>query len=124
MLVRGGTEIVPDLGEYRLSKDIDFLCADPAGYRQIRSLTVAGGASARFRADVRKERAFRSDRSGVRGIISVRDIPFRFEIIRASRIGLKGCADLKLGVPRLHLVDRVAEKMLANADRYQDRATA
>jgi hypothetical protein len=119
-----GTEIVLDLGEYRLSKDIDFLCADPAGYRRLRSLVVAGGASALFRADVRQERAFRSDQYGVRGIISVGDIPLRFEISRESRIGLEGCADLKLGVPRLHLADRIVEKMLANADRCQDRATA
>jgi Nucleotidyl transferase AbiEii toxin, Type IV TA system len=119
-----GTEIVLDLDEYRLSKDIDFLCADPAGYRQMRLLTVAAGASALFRAGVREERAFRSDQYGVRGMISVGDIALRFEIIRESRISLEGYADSTFGVPRLHLVDRVAEKMLANADRCQDRVTA
>jgi Nucleotidyl transferase AbiEii toxin, Type IV TA system len=120
----GGTEIVLELGEYRLSKDIDFLCADPDGYRQIRSLVVTRGASALFGPDVLAERAFRSDQYGVRGIISVHGIPLRVEIIRESRIGLDGRADVNLGVPRLGMVDRLAEKMLANADRCQDRATA
>lgn len=47
-----GTEIVLDLGEYRLSKDIDFLCADADGYREMRSLAVSRGTSALFGGDV------------------------------------------------------------------------
>jgi hypothetical protein len=78
----GGTGIVPDRGEYRLSRDIGFLCAD---------------------AD---------------------DVPLRFEIVREARISLAGRPDPSLGVPRLSETDRVAEKLLANADRCQDRATA
>ena len=45
----GGTEIVLDLGEYRLSKDIDFLCADVDGYRELRSIVMTGGAAKLFR---------------------------------------------------------------------------
>lgn len=33
----GGTRIVLALDEYRESVDVDFLCADVAGYRAIRS---------------------------------------------------------------------------------------
>jgi len=120
----GGTEIVLDLGEYRLSKDIDFLCADADGYREMRGLAASHGASALFNGGVRQERAFRSDQYGIRGIIAVGDIPLRFEIIREGRIALEGQADTVLGVPRLILADRIAEKMLDNADRCQDRATA
>ena len=120
----GGTEIVLDLGEYRLSKDVDFLCANIDGYREMRSLAMAGGASAFFGGKVREERAFRSDQYGIRGIISVDGIPLRFEIVRESRIDLEGHADLDLGVPRLLAVDRIAEKVLANADRCEDRSTA
>ena len=120
----GGTEIVLELGEYRLSKDMDFLCSDADGYREIRSLVASRGASALFGGDVRQERAFRSDQYGVRGIISVSGIPLRFEIVREGRIGLGGRSDLALGVPRLVEADRIAEKMLANADRCQDRSTA
>jgi hypothetical protein len=120
----GGTEIVLDLGEYRLSKDLDFLCADADGYREMRSSVVAGGASALFGGHVREERAFRSDQYGVRGIISVQDIPLRFEIVREGRIGLEGHAHLALGVPRLTLADGITEELLSNADRCQDQSTA
>lgn len=44
----GGTAIVMELGEYRLSDDIDLLCASAQGYRTLRntithdSLAIAG----------------------------------------------------------------------------------
>jgi hypothetical protein len=120
----GGTEIVMDLDEYRLSKDIDFLCSDADGYRKMRSLAVSRGASALFGGAVQVERALRSDQYGIRGIVSVLDIPLRFEIVRENRIALEGQSDLVLGVPRLVHADRIAEKLLANADRCQDRSTA
>jgi hypothetical protein len=120
----GGTEIVLDLDEYRLSKDIDFLCSDADGYRMLRTEVVSKGASALFAAPVRQQRPIRTDQYGIRGIIEVNDIPLRFEIIRESRIILEGRPDPALGVPRLTPIDRIAEKLLANADRGQDRATA
>jgi hypothetical protein len=120
----GGTEIVLDLGEYRLSKDVDFLCADAEGYREMRTLAMSKGVSGIFGGDVREERAFKADQYGIRGIISVRGVPLRFEIVREGRIGLEGHPDLALGVPRLMPADRIAEKLLANADRCQDRSTA
>lgn len=120
----GGTEIVLDLGEYRLSKDIDFLCADTDGYREMRSLAVSRGAASLFGGDIHEERAVRSDQYGIRGIVSVQGIPLRFEIVRESRITLAGQPDRALGVPRLVNADRITEKLLANADRGQDRATA
>jgi hypothetical protein len=120
----GGTAIVLDLGEYRVSKDIDFLCADSAGYRELRSLMAAGGASALFGAPVQEERAFMSDQYGIRGIVSADGLPLRVEIVREARISLEGRADPDLGVPRLVHADRIAEKLLANADRCEDRSTA
>jgi hypothetical protein len=120
----GGTEIVLDLGEYRLSKDVDFLCADADGYREMRSRTVSRGTAGIFGGDIREERQFKADQYGIRGIISVRGIPLRFEIVREGRIDLEGCPDVALGVPRLMPTDRVAEKFLANADRCQDRSTS
>ncbi|MEO9632426.1 MAG: nucleotidyl transferase AbiEii/AbiGii toxin family protein [Sulfitobacter sp.] len=37
----GGTAIVLNLGEYRESVDIDFLCASKEGYRKLRKLSGA-----------------------------------------------------------------------------------
>jgi Nucleotidyl transferase AbiEii toxin, Type IV TA system len=119
----GGTEIVLDLGEYRLSKDVDFLCADAAGYRALRSAAVARGVAGFFGRDVVQERPFRADQYGIRTIIRVGNTALRFEIVREGRIALEGREDPGLGVPRLTQTDRVAEKLLANADRCQDPST-
>ena len=56
-----GGEIVLELGEYRLSKDIDFLCSDADGYQEMRSLATWGGVAALFGAPVRQERAYGED---------------------------------------------------------------
>ncbi len=118
------TDIVLDLDQYRLSKDIDFLCSDGDGYRKLRSLVMPRGASALFGLPAREERAVKSDQYGIRGIVAVHDIPLRFEIVREGRIALEGRPAKALGVPRLALADRIAEKLLANADRCQDSSTA
>jgi hypothetical protein len=120
----GGTEIVLDLGEYRLSKDIDFLCADADGYRELRGRAVTQGAAALFGQGVQEARAVRADQYGIRGIVTVHGFDLRYEIVREARISLDGAPDTVLGVPRLSHVDRVTEKLLANADRCQDRSTA
>ncbi len=52
----GGTRIVLELGEYRESRDVDFLCADRDGYRRLRetvsetSLGSIARAASRSRA--------------------------------------------------------------------------
>ncbi|HEX3573110.1 MAG TPA: nucleotidyl transferase AbiEii/AbiGii toxin family protein [Rhodopila sp.] len=120
----GGTEIVLELDEYRLSKDVDFLCSDAAGYRDMRSLATVHGTAGLFGGDVREARAFKTDQYGIRGIISVQDVPIRFEIIREGRIDVEGRPNPALGVPTLRSQDRIAETLLANADRCQDQSTA
>lgn len=119
----GGTEIVLDLDEYRLSKDIDFLCSDPDGYRKLRLAAASGDVGAFFARDVALDRPFRSDQHGIRAVIRVGALPIRFEIVREARVTLDGRPDPQLGVPRLSAADRVAEKLLANADHCQDSST-
>ncbi|WP_343221556.1 nucleotidyl transferase AbiEii/AbiGii toxin family protein [Mesorhizobium silamurunense] len=48
----------------------------------------------------------------------------RFEVVREGRIQLQGQFDDDLDIPALIPADMFAEKLLANADRCQDRATA
>ena len=119
----GGTAIVLDVGEYRLSKDIDFLCADVDGYRELRSAVAAQGIAALFGRDVRQERDVRTDQYGIRTVVSVAGIPLRFEIIREARIALAGGTHPVVPVPCLGPSERAAEKLLANADRGLDPAT-
>ena len=120
----GGTAIVMLLGEYRLSLDVDFLCADADGYRTLRAAAVEHGLAAFFAPPVTPLRDFRVDQYGIRTAIALNGQTVRFEIVREGRITLDGSLRSGLHVPVLATDDMFAEKLLANADRCQDRAVA
>ncbi len=120
----GGTAVVLLYGEYRRSLDVDFLCADTNGYREIRNSVVGGGTRKLFGEDVVSVREPRADAYGIRMFLEQAGQPIKFEIIREARITLSGALDDRLGVPVLGLVDMFAEKLLANADRCMDRSAA
>ena len=120
----GGTAIVMHLDEYRLSLDVDFLCADGEGYRVLRMVAVESGIGAFFAEPVATLRDFRTDQYGLRTVLTLEGQPIRFEIVRKARIALEGAFDPGLNVPMLSLPDMFAEKLLANADRCQDKAVA
>jgi hypothetical protein len=118
----GGTAISLLLGEFRESRDIDFLCSDHAGYRQIRELVFNKGLDALFSKKMTWARETRSDQYGVRSFIDVDGVKIKFEIIREARIDLIGTQQPGIAVPCLTNEDMYAEKLLANADRYADRS--
>lgn len=120
----GGTAIVLKHGEYRRSLDIDFLCSDRDGYRDIRNEVAASGASALFPADAQAVREPRLDQYGIRLQLVYRGQNVKFEIVREARIQVSGEIDQNLKVPTLHVEDMFAEKLLANADRCFDRSAA
>ena len=120
----GGTAIVLRLGEYRRSLDVDFLCSDTDGYRELRNALVGKGPRAIFPDDVKSVRDVRADQYGIRMFLEHRGQPIKFEIVRESRITVEGEADPVLRVPTLLVRDMFAEKLLANADRCMDRSTA
>ncbi|RWC26195.1 MAG: hypothetical protein EOS27_25955 [Mesorhizobium sp.] len=120
----GGTAIVMKFGEYRRSLDVDFLCADADGYRELRTCAAERGVKAFFPDPVEAVRDFQIDQYGLRTIVRLKGQSIRFEIIREGRIKLQGHYDRDLNVSTLIPADMFAEKLLANADRCQDRATA
>jgi len=120
----GGTAIVLKLGEYRQSLDVDFLCADAGGYRQLRTAAVERGVRAFFPEPVAAVRDFRIDQYGLRTVVQLKGQPIRFEVVREARVSLRGHFDDDLGVPALVPADMFVEKLLANADRCRDRAVA
>lgn len=120
----GGTAIVLDHGEYRLSNDVDFLCADEAGYRDLRQATFFRGIAGLFEGDIREMRETRRDRYGIRTVIEIDGAPIKFEIVSEGRIPLSGAMHPRLGVPVLDTARQMAEKLLANADRGMDTTTA
>ena len=120
----GGTAIVLKLGEYRKSLDLDFLCASREGYRKLREGFFEHGVRAVFPEPVQTLREVRADAYGIRMIVGLHGQPIRFEIVNEPRIELRGAYDPDLKVPALLPESMFAEKLLANADRCQDRAVA
>lgn len=128
-LFGGGTCISLQLEEYRESRDIDFLCSDTIGYRNLRREVFEHGLRRLFTKDVELLREHRADQYGVRSIVTMREprageqVPIKFEIVHEGRIQIAGAAVAGLPVPCLVRDDLFAEKLLANADRGADRAS-
>lgn len=117
----GGTAIVLDLGEYRESVDIDFLCADQVGYRTLRT-AIAGKSDIqsmlREGQNLPCLREVRGDQYGLRTVVQSGDAQIKIEIVREARIELRGSMDARYGIPVLDRECMYAEKLLANSDRW------
>jgi Nucleotidyl transferase AbiEii toxin, Type IV TA system len=119
----GGTAIALALGEYRESVEVDFLCASTDGYRALRATVFEGRLGAIAKEPLELMRDLRTDQYGIRTFIEIDSVAIKLEIVREARIELGGAMDSALGVPVLAREDLFAEKLLANADRSNDRAT-
>lgn len=115
----GGTQLSMSHGEYRESRDIDFLVASPKGLRALRETVSERSLGKLFKGRILLEREVRAERDAIRTFIKEDEsaAPIKFEIVVEARIGLKGSLDAALGVPILDLRYAIAEKLLANADR-------
>ena len=121
----GGTAIVLSLDEYRQSLDVDFLCADVDGYRELRNgFFEHRGIGFLFPDDVIPLRDVRADATSVRLFLEFKGQRIKFEIVREARIELEGVPHPDLIVPTLCVRDMFAEKLLANSDRCYDRSVA
>lgn len=123
----GGTLITLLYGEYRWSKDIDFICPVGTGYRDLRSLVNdAGNKPSIFFSHsngITFTRDIKADQYGIRFPVMVDEVVIKIEIIAESRITLNTSAELPwLTVPCLDFADCCSEKLLANADRWNDSA--
>jgi len=119
----GGTLISLRHGEYRLSKDIDFICPVGDSYRRLRQAVFEKGYNALFATqdDISLPGDLQTNRYGVRFSVVVDQVPIRFEIVAEERISLGEPAFPNWSpVPCLNEIDTFAEKLLANSDRWGD----
>ena len=116
----GGSAVSLRCEEFRVSRDVDFLCASRDGYRMLRERVHRDGAQGLFRSPVTLVREARVDRYGIRMAIDIDGQPMKLEIVSEGRIDLVGADDAALPVARLTDEDLVAEKLLANEDRLWD----
>ena len=119
----GATRIVLELGEYRESADVDFLCADRSGYRSLRATVKERSLGAIASKKLELAREVIADRYGIRTVLDVAGEKLKFEIVLEGRIELSGGNVTGLPVPALDQKSCCAEKFLANADRWNDEAT-
>jgi nucleotidyltransferase AbiEii toxin of type IV toxin-antitoxin system len=119
----GGTRIVLELGEYRESRDIHFLCADKDGYRLLRESIRETSLEPIARKTVKLAREVRCDQYGIRTFVARHAVNLKFEIIREARIALSGASVATLPVACLDRKHCFAEKFLANVDRGLDAST-
>jgi hypothetical protein len=118
----GGTLLALDLGEYRTSNDIDFICPIGADYRKLRNAISDWSPRVLLQPNSTLEiERFTADQYGVRMSIIIDRIPIKTEIIAEARF--------ELDLPRqpswspvqcLSITDCFTSKLLANADRYAD----
>ena len=119
----GGTRIVLELGEYRESKDVDFLCASRDGYRLLRDAVSGVSLGRVLGKEITLAREVRADQYGIRTFVEGDGIKLKFEIIREARIDLECETVAAIPVPCLARRHCFAEKFLANADRGTDAST-
>jgi hypothetical protein len=119
----GGTFISFLLNEYRLSKDIDFMCPFGEGYRGLRQAVNEFGYDAIFKdlMQINLPREIQCNQYGIRFPVEVDGITIKFEIVAEGRITFEPPSHYDwLPVACLSQVDCFAEKLLANADRWLD----
>jgi hypothetical protein len=118
----GGTQLAMAYGEYRESRDIDFLCANRAGFRALREQVTQATLGEIVSGTLQLAREVRSDRDGIRTFIEVDGARIKFEILLEARIDLEGKLSSVFRVPTLSIECAIAEKLLANADRGLDES--
>ena len=116
----GGTRVAMELGEFRESVDVDFLCEDREGYRILRSTITQSSLGDLASRTLDLMRDVRADMYGIRTFLRVDGQPVKFEIIFEGRIPLTGEARSPFPVEVLARPSCFAEKLLANADRGRD----
>lgn len=125
-LFGGGTRIVLELEEYRISRDVDFLCSDAEGYSELRFEASSRGFSGLFSSSGMSRLGFpremRIDQYGIRFPVECSGDLIKVELIREARIDLDaGIRPCWSPIECLSIADCYAEKLLANSDRWADR---
>lgn len=121
----GGTLISLLHGEYRWSKDIDFICPVGPGYKKLRSLVFDSSHRPEvfFKTTTKLEfpRDLSATQYGVRFLVVADETPIKFEIVAEARIHLNKPQFFHWGgLPCLGFDDQCTEKLLANSDRWID----
>lgn len=124
----GGTAIALAYGEYRESIDIDFVVSSKEGYRALREVAKGHQVGLGLFKEHQEELAIdrmRMDQYGIRMVVSINESALiKFEIVNEGRVEIQkpGVVSRICGVSILSRLDMATTKLLANSDRWADRA--
>lgn len=119
----GATRIALAHGEVRISRDLDFLGSDTAGYAALRVEVRDRGCAALFRDTTRFElpREASIDQYGIRFPARVGTTTIKIELVHEGRVHLgPSVRESFCALPCLSPVDVWTEKLLALSDRGGD----
>lgn len=124
----GGTAIALIRNEYRESVDLDFLTSDFAGFRRLRELARERGLQSFLKHPGQSEltlQVVRQDEYAIRCVATIMHQRIKLEIIQEGRIAFDQeiTRHRLFGVTRLSREELIAQKVMANHDRWQDAAT-
>lgn len=119
----GGTALALQLNEYRESVDIDFLCSNPAGYRELRGGVFNKAHTYFLPPDIKLARDLQSGRDSIRFWVDLEDgqRPINVEMIRDGEQDDLEPGDRICGVVAISHADAISTKLIANANRGLDR---
>jgi hypothetical protein len=119
----GGSAIALQLGEYRESVDIDFLCK-AEGFHELHRGVYKDGLRFLFDQPPKLASELRRTRDAIRCSVDLEDggMPVKFEIIQEGYLDLLEAGACVCGVICLSRADSIACKLMANADRGLDPA--
>ncbi len=117
-----GTLISLDLGEYRTSNDIDFICALGSDYRKLRNVITDQHPRILLKDNSNLTiKRFTIDQYGIRMAIVIDEVTIKTEIIAEARFELDSPRQPSWSpVECLSFSDCFTCKLLANADQYAD----
>lgn len=118
----GGTAIAMQLGEFRLSNDVDFLCGSQDGFRLLRCALEGSTLGEILKFPVEHLRDVRVDRYAIRTALNVQGAAIKVELLAADDTSLECESISGFPVPVLSRNDLYAQKLMAAADRGLSRA--
>ena len=117
----GANAIAMDVGAYRTSDGICFLCSSRQGWSRLRTAFFESNFEAFFpNGDVSAESEFFADQSGIHGWVSIDRRMVKIELITESRVDLEGHMNEAFGVLQLGMPSMFCEMLMTNADRGSD----
>lgn len=123
----GGSALNLIMEPYRHTSDIDFICSDIQGYRNLRraiNSSAVGHGDLGEISHLSPSRDVRANQYSIRTAINIDGGLIPFKIVIEARLDVDGFFNTELGVPVLETQYLIIEKLLANTDRGYDSSTS